>query len=115
MPKLPLYIGEGYNIFKGNPLTNTIDPGFTMPIFAFTYGKGEKTEDGTFRIPDYTLSRQLSSCSYEAQINSFKGGHEYQQQLKKIVQVEGGYRGLVGKASFSLSTNFQKIESSTHN
>lgn len=56
LPKLPLYIGEGYNIYQGNPMTDKIDPGFTMPIFAFTFDKGEKTEDGKFRIPDYTLS-----------------------------------------------------------
>ncbi len=73
VPKLPIYIGEGYNIYEGNPMTNMIDPGFTMPIFDFSFDKGEKTEDGRFRLPDYTLSRQLSSCSYDAKVKSYKG------------------------------------------
>lgn len=28
LAKLPQYIGVGYNIFKGNPLTKTVDPGY---------------------------------------------------------------------------------------
>jgi hypothetical protein len=28
-PKLPLYIGKGYNVLKGNPLSSEgVDPGF---------------------------------------------------------------------------------------
>jgi hypothetical protein len=29
IPKIPLYIGKGYNILKGNPLSSEgVDPGF---------------------------------------------------------------------------------------
>lgn len=27
-PKLPLYVGRGYNLLVGNPLSNQVDPGF---------------------------------------------------------------------------------------
>ena len=28
LPKLPLYVGRGYDVLEGNPLSNKVDPGF---------------------------------------------------------------------------------------
>ena len=40
LPKLPLFIGKGYNILLGNPLSGEgVDPGFQHVIFEFTYAK----------------------------------------------------------------------------
>lgn len=36
-PKLPVYLAVGYNLLKGNPLSNTVDTGFSSPIYKFTY------------------------------------------------------------------------------
>lgn len=43
-PKIPLYIGKGYNILLGNPLsTEGIDPGYQNQIFDFTYYQNQTT------------------------------------------------------------------------
>lgn len=36
-PKMPIFVGRAYDLLKGNPLNNEIDPGFLNPIFSFTY------------------------------------------------------------------------------
>ena len=36
----------GYNILKGFPLSDGIDPGFTRPIFAANFSAGHTTVDG---------------------------------------------------------------------
>ena len=36
-PKIPIFVGRAYDLLKGNPQNNEIDPGFLNPIFAFTY------------------------------------------------------------------------------
>ena len=44
LPKLPMYIGLGYNILKGNPLhSGSIDPGFTHKLFDFSYNQKQVT------------------------------------------------------------------------
>lgn len=48
-PRLPMFLGKGYNILKGNPLSaEGVDPGFQHEIFIFSYFKNETTEDGRF-------------------------------------------------------------------
>lgn len=89
-------------------MTKNIDPGFTLPIFDFNFSKGEKTGDGQYRIPDHTLSRQLSSCSYDASVKAYTGASSYKKQLETFVGVEAGYDGMF-KAAFSLSTDFQSM------
>ena len=39
LPKMPVYLGLGYNIIEGNPLSNFVDTGFGHPIFKVTYKK----------------------------------------------------------------------------
>lgn len=40
IPRLPLYIGKGYDILVGNPLSEEgVDPGFQHEIFEFAYTK----------------------------------------------------------------------------
>ena len=38
-PKMPVYLGIGYNLLKGNPLDNHVDEGFAHPIYKITYRK----------------------------------------------------------------------------
>lgn len=42
-PKLPVYLALGYNLLKGNPLSNMVDTGFTNPIFKISYDQGQIT------------------------------------------------------------------------
>ena len=37
LPKLPIYVGIGYNLVTGNPLDKSVDTGFAYPIFKMTY------------------------------------------------------------------------------
>ena len=37
LPKLPIYVGIGYNLATGNPLGQSVDAGFGYPIFKMTY------------------------------------------------------------------------------
>lgn len=40
IPKLPMYIGNGYDVLTGNPLSGEgVDPGFQHEIFEFSYFK----------------------------------------------------------------------------
>ena len=39
IPKMPVYLGIGYNILKGNPLDDHVDEGFAHPIYKVTYHK----------------------------------------------------------------------------
>jgi hypothetical protein len=52
--KLPLYVGRGYDLLEGNPLSNKVDPGFSQGIFAFNYDKKKTTDDERYLIPDET-------------------------------------------------------------
>jgi hypothetical protein len=44
------HIGQGYNIFKGNPLG--VDNGFTGPIFSVSFNMKMFTDNGGSLIPD---------------------------------------------------------------
>lgn len=50
--KLPNYIGVGYNLAKGNPISGHIDPGFVKDIFLFNYSLGLTTDDKRFEVPN---------------------------------------------------------------
>lgn len=50
--KLPIYVGRGYDLLEGNPLSNKVDPGFSQGIFAFNYNKEKTTDDDRYLIPD---------------------------------------------------------------
>ena len=38
-PKMPVYVGIGYNLITGNPLDKSVDTGFGYPIFKMNYSK----------------------------------------------------------------------------
>lgn len=110
LPKLPLFIGKGYNILLGNPLSGEgVDPGFQHEIFEFTYAKNETTEDGKFLLPDGISHRKTTACSFSTEISQYRGSLSYQSDLKTKASISGGYTGPLFKASFSQSTSFEKI------
>ena len=55
--RLPLYIGRGYDVLEGNPLSSKVDPGFAQGIFVLKYTEGKTTEDGKYLVPDEAQSR----------------------------------------------------------
>ena len=62
-PKLPIYVGVGYDLLFGNPLSDHVDPGFMHPIFKWTYDQNKILGDN-FLIPDQLGSSQLSACTF---------------------------------------------------
>lgn len=114
VPKLPVYVGKGYDILAGNPLSGEgVDPGFQQEIFEFSYSKGEMTEDGKFLIPDGVAHTKTTACSFSTEITQYRGTQSYQAQLKTKAQIGGGYNGALVKASFSMSTTYDKIHNQT--
>ena len=47
------YIGRGYDLYKGNPLSDdgVVDQGFRLPIMDLPYTH-KFTADGQYRVPD---------------------------------------------------------------
>ncbi|KAK3101541.1 hypothetical protein FSP39_004322 [Pinctada imbricata] len=103
------YIGRGYDIYRGNPLSDdgVVDQGFRLPVidlpFSFRF-----TSDGEFRIPDNVDVISETSASFGSSFYSVKSESDYQSMLTADASVNahaGGY-GLSG--SFSASFSYQK-------
>ena len=114
IPKLPVHVGQGYDILHGNPLTDTIDPGFKNQIFSYSYKKKGKTEDNKYFIPDGMRATVESSCKFGSDSKEVSGLKSYQDSLKASVSVEGGYDGLIASASFSASVGYQSAKEETN-
>ena len=85
LPKMPLYIGLGYNLADGNPINDEIDPGFGKIIFKVTYKKGEKTADNKYALPDDVVGKVTNNCTFKSDVNIHRGSLSYQNVLKKLV------------------------------
>ena len=114
-PKYPNidYLGSCYDIFKGNPeTTKGLDPGIkSLGIFQFTYNQGLTTADGRYSIPDGTTVNDAQSCSFSFSSGITKNTGSYMDSLK--VHVDASFKGW--GASFSASTDYQDMETSTQN
>ena len=113
IPKLPVHVGKGYDILQGNPLTDTIDPGFQNQIFSYSYEQKLTTEDGNYLIPDGMRATVEASCSFDSNSKEVTGEHSYQESLKQSVSVEGGYNNGIASASFTASVNYQSANEET--
>ena len=82
LPKLPLYVGRGYDVLEGNPLSSKVDPGFEQGIFVFKYNQKKVTEDGRYAIADEVQSHQAFSCLFSTKIQTYRGTQSYQSELK---------------------------------
>lgn len=80
-PKMPVYIGIGYNLVSGNPLGKSVDTGFGHPIFNVAYNKGETTSDGRYLVPDGVANRVVSSCSFDTSVTEHRGTSSYTKSI----------------------------------
>jgi hypothetical protein len=71
--KLAAYVGIGYDVVVGNPISDRIDPGFRVPIFNLTYTQDQYTNDNFYKIPDGSNSLNKQSCSYSSKTNEYTG------------------------------------------
>ena len=109
---MPAYVGNGYDLFIGNPKTDKVDPGFRAPLFSISYNQSLKTEDLQFLIPDGMKSRLRFSCLYTSTVSEYTGTHKYQSDLKNFVTISGSMNN-VDAMSFSASSNFKFFKEST--
>jgi hypothetical protein len=113
IPRLPLHVGKGYDLFSGNPFTNKLDPGFRSQIFSFTYKSQQQTDDDSYLIPDDIESTTESSCAFDSNTQEITGAQSYQESLKEAVSVEGGYDNGIAAASFTASVAYKSTQEMT--
>ena len=107
-----MYIGSGYDIFRGNPKSNFIDPGFRAQIFNLKYTQDLKTENLEFKIPDFTTSKTRSSCSYYSDFKQYTGTKEYQKDLRAYVGFSVS-NSFFFDASFTSSLEYKNMKKTT--
>ncbi len=77
------YLATGYNIYKGDPLSSKIDPGFVgQRIFKFSYSKNETTDDLRYKIPDNTDINRYVSCDNSFVSHTITGEKSLTESLK---------------------------------
>ncbi len=109
-PRIPSYLGRGYDVVFGNPSTDSVDPGFRYDVIVFDYKTGATTEDRSFSIPDGVSPQKTQSCTYISQVSEFRGTQSYQNDLKVNVKIGGGYEGPAVQASFTASMGYKNME-----
>lgn len=90
IPKLPVYVGLGYDLLQGNPLSNYVDTGFGHNIFKFTYKNGTTTSDNRYSIPDGVDSRVVSSCSFDSTVSIHRGTESYVKSINDKISTKIG-------------------------
>ena len=106
IPKMPVYLGIGYNLLKGNPLDDHVDEGFAHPIYKVTYHKNQTTTDNRYIVPDNITHRVVSSCSFATAITEHRGTMSYQKSLMNSINVHAGMSLGLFEASFSFSRSY---------
>lgn len=60
-PRIPSYLGRGYDVVFGNPSTDSVDPGFRYDVIVFDYKTGATTED---KASPYLMESHLKKLSH---------------------------------------------------
>ncbi len=97
----------------GNPMSNGVDPGFRYEVITLDYTGCLKTEDNAFLVPNGISYQKSQSCSYSSDVSEYRGTQSYQNELKTLVTIGGGYSGVGFKAAFSASFGYKSVESKT--
>ncbi|EAR82900.1 MAC/perforin domain protein (macronuclear) [Tetrahymena thermophila SB210] len=105
------YLGQGYNIFQGNPLsTSGIDPGFrNVPAVDLLYQDNlwdAASPDRAYFIPDGVRVNIEKSCLITFSSKQVSTLTDYQNSLS--AKVSG--KGSVFSASFSASADFKQMK-----
>ncbi|XP_048745195.2 uncharacterized protein LOC125658102 [Ostrea edulis] len=103
------YIGRGYDLYKGNPLSEegVVDQGFRLPIIDLPYTH-KFTADGEYRVPDNVDVIAESSAKFGSSLYSVQSESDYKSMLSVDASVNAGGGGWGLSASFSASASYQK-------
>ncbi|XP_062601466.1 uncharacterized protein LOC134263170 [Saccostrea cucullata] len=109
------YIGRGYDLFKGNPLSDdgVVDQGFRLPIMELPYTH-KFTADGEYRIPDNVDVIAESSAKFGSSFYSVQSESDYKRMLSVDASVNAARGGWGVSASFSASASYQKNTREIH-
>ena len=114
--RIPVKIGRGYDILKGNPLSDGEDPGVkSAQIIKLNFDNSKSTSDGKFLIPDEIDGIQQSQCSNDDTLSEIDSMKEYSQKLSEKIKASGSYGGGLFSVSFSSSVDYEKIQNSVMN
>jgi hypothetical protein len=103
------YAFKGYDAIRGNPHSNSVDPGFRARIFAPRLVKKETTADQIWYVPDGIEIVKVDSCDTNSSSRDIKGAKSYQTSLSVDASIEGG----LGAFAFSASAGFKDVSQST--
>ncbi|XP_060582372.1 uncharacterized protein LOC132738788 [Ruditapes philippinarum] len=95
----------GYDIFKGFPLADGHDPGFTYPIFAPDYSHGHMTADCRYSVPKGYLVIPDVSCVTSFTSDVIQDSEELFRSLSANAGVTGGGFGV----AFSASAGYKQV------
>jgi len=109
------YLGSGYDLLEGNPLSTTGygDPGFRLNIFDWTYNEGRTTYDKRYRIADKTRSRTFSACSTNMQEQIYNTAYSYQRIIDSSFDIDL-HLGKPGEASVDFSFGIEVRNTRNH-
>jgi hypothetical protein len=109
------YLGETYDIVKGNPrfMDVGVDPGWMAGIQVFEYNYSTKitTADKRHFLPFGVSAISDLSCSYSAETNEIQGMTSYHKDLEVKASVEVGYEAI---GSFTASSTWKTVEDITN-
>ena len=102
------YLSFGYDIYRGNPHSKGVDPGFRIQsIFNLSYNQNITSSDGNWNVPDSVTMARTDACDLNFESTQLDTMASYQQSLESEVSVSGG---LAGIASFKASTAYKSVE-----
>jgi len=105
------YLGTGYDLIKGNPHANSVDPGFAEAIVDLqSYTQNQITPDRRFYLPDNTAARDILDCSYSSSSTDIRGAKSLSSSLQADVTIDGS----AWESSFSVSADYQHVMTSSN-
>ena len=71
-------------MFKGNPKSDKIDPGFRSKVFTLKYDQNLRTEDRFFVIPNGMIANNRFSGSMTSKFSEYSGTKSYYWFIKVL-------------------------------
>jgi hypothetical protein len=94
------YAFFGYDIYRGFPLADSRDPGFTYPIFKSDYSYMQQTADCRFAMPNGYIAVASVSCVTSFSSTVLETKKELQDVLSTMAEVGVGFKAFAFTSSF---------------
>eukprot|EP01012_Entosiphon_sulcatum_P042862 TRINITY_DN56_c0_g1_i1.p1 TRINITY_DN56_c0_g1~~TRINITY_DN56_c0_g1_i1.p1 ORF type:complete len:447 (+),score=63.99 TRINITY_DN56_c0_g1_i1:1116-2456(+) len=105
------FIGQSYDLLRGNPFSQNYDPGFTgQLVINQTYLKHYTTPDKRYSIPDCTSGEVVKACTYQATSVTMKSMSDYSQAARDSAAFSVGVDTPWAGFAFSMSSDYSTAE-----